>query len=100
MQTILQQIKDVVRKADPTAEVILFGSRARGDFRPDSDWDVLIVTEKEINNDYEEKMLHALLALEMELGICINYFFRSKKAWESPTAIPLYNEIKKEGIKL
>ena len=29
-------------------EVILFGSRARGDFRKDSDWDILIITEREL----------------------------------------------------
>ncbi len=30
-------------------EVILFGSRARGDFRKDSDWDILIITERELS---------------------------------------------------
>jgi len=27
-------------------KIILFGSRARGDYREDSDWDILIVTKK------------------------------------------------------
>ena len=34
--------------------IILFGSRARGDFREDSDWDILIVTEKKLNKKTEE----------------------------------------------
>lgn len=34
----------VVRRFDPL-EVILFGSRARGDFGPDSDWDLLVVLD-------------------------------------------------------
>ncbi len=28
--------------------IILFGSRARGDYREDSDWDILIVTKEKI----------------------------------------------------
>ena len=99
-QTILNQIKGTVRRIDPTAEIILFGSQARGDNRPDSDWDILIVTGNRINKDYEENMLRILLNLQLELGIDINYFFRTKEAWSKPTAIPLYNQIKKDGILL
>lgn len=43
---VLQQMVDIiVREVDPET-IILFGSRARGDARPDSDIDLLIV-EKE-----------------------------------------------------
>src|SRR5437764_2410140 len=35
-------LEAVVRRYDPV-QVILFGSRARGDAGPDSDWDLLIV---------------------------------------------------------
>ncbi|MBB5255154.1 nucleotidyltransferase domain-containing protein [Sulfurisphaera ohwakuensis] len=39
----LKKIKEVARNIDPTARVILFGSYVRGNFRPDSDIDVLII---------------------------------------------------------
>lgn len=32
-------------------DIILFGSRARGDFREDSDWDVLVVTRDRVEED-------------------------------------------------
>ena len=35
-------------------KIILFGSRARGDYREDSDWDVLIVTERKLDKKTEE----------------------------------------------
>jgi len=38
----------------PVVDVILFGSRARGDFRNDSDWDILIVTAKKL--DWKERL--------------------------------------------
>ncbi|MFZ8809879.1 MAG: nucleotidyltransferase domain-containing protein [Pyrobaculum sp.] len=41
----LRLIKEVVLRHDPSAKVFLFGSYAEGTARPDSDVDVLIVTE-------------------------------------------------------
>jgi len=41
-------IDDIVRRIVETAQpdkIILFGSRARGDARPDSDFDVLVIKE-------------------------------------------------------
>jgi len=38
---IIALIRDTIRATEPTAQIILYGSRARGDAREDSDWDVL-----------------------------------------------------------
>jgi len=40
---LLHEIVDALRAAGQPQRVILFGSRARGDARPDSDFDLLIV---------------------------------------------------------
>ena len=43
----LQIIKDELEKNGLNAvKIILFGSRIRGDFRLDSDWDFLVVVDK------------------------------------------------------
>ena len=41
-----QTIKNIAQQFFPECQVMLFGSRARMDFRPDSDYDVLIVINK------------------------------------------------------
>ena len=41
-EALLRQLADEIRKEIPAAEVHLFGSRSRGDARPDSDIDLLI----------------------------------------------------------
>jgi len=43
---ILESIKDVLQTIVPNAKVILFGSRARGDARKGSDWDLLILLDQ------------------------------------------------------
>ncbi len=97
---ILNQIKATVYSVDPGAEVILFGSRARGDYRPDSDWDILIVTKQEVNKEYEDGLLKILLDLQISLEIDINYIICRSSDWKKPTAVPIYNVIKEEGIRL
>ena len=45
---IIQAIIDTAKSVVPQgAEVILFGSQARGDARDGSDWDVLILLDKD-----------------------------------------------------
>jgi predicted nucleotidyltransferase len=46
---ILELIKATACKYLPDAEVLLFGSRARNDAGPDSDYDILVITNMELN---------------------------------------------------
>jgi len=41
----LRRIKEAARELDPKARVVLFGSFARGNPRPDSDIDILVITD-------------------------------------------------------
>jgi len=44
---ILSQIKRIVREQEPSAKIYLFGSRSKGTARSDSDWDLLILLNRE-----------------------------------------------------
>jgi len=63
-ETILNVSKRHNVKID---RVILFGSRARGDYREDSDWDILIVTEEKLDKKTWESFLHGVSLALIEL---------------------------------
>jgi uncharacterized protein len=99
-QHIIQLIRQKVNEIDNTAEVILYGSRARGDNKRDSDWDVMILLkQKNVDKKIEQIYRHHLLDLELEIGVPISVFVYSKSDWEGKYSItPLFKSIKKEGI--
>ncbi|MCK4922824.1 MAG: nucleotidyltransferase domain-containing protein [Bacteroidales bacterium] len=99
---IAKLISSRIRNQDPGAEVILFGSRARGQANEDSDWDILILIDKPKNNRRVEEMYRdEMFQLELELGEAISTFVYSKGDWETKFIYtPFYQNIKLEGVKL
>lgn len=60
LDTLLKQIEAVYSPED----VLLFGSRAKGTAKQDSDWDVLVV----LPDDADERLLDPLLGWETQRG--------------------------------
>lgn len=91
-----------IKSQDPGAEVILFGSHARGQANDESDWDVLILIDKpKTDRSIEEKYRNEMFQLELELGEPISTFVYSKNDWETRYYhTPLYQNVKEEGIRL
>ena len=100
-ELITKLIREKVSEIDPDAQVILFGSRARGNERLDSDWDVLILTEYSIDIEKENQFRNHLYDIELETGEPISLFAYSKTDWNTKQRIsPFYANVRKEGISL
>jgi predicted nucleotidyltransferase len=101
-QTFFKQIKKAVFDTDPEAEVILFGSRARGDFRPDSDWDILVLlNKKQIAFAEKRSIRKQLFKVELETEQPISAFVFSSFDWYSAQKdTPLFESVEIEGIRL
>ena len=99
-QQSIQMSLQKVNETDNTAEVILYGSRARGENKRNSDWDVMILlNRKNVDKKVEQTFRHNLLDVEVEIGVPISVFVYSKSDWEGKYSItPLFKSIKKEGI--
>jgi uncharacterized protein len=98
---IAKLIRDNIYFIDSKAQVIIFGSRARGDARRESDWDILILTDYPVSTDIEKNFRNKLFDLEIESGEVFSTFVYQKKEWNTRHKItPLYRNVKKEGVKL
>lgn len=99
---IQNRIKKSIISKDSKAVVYLFGSRARGDFRPDSDWDIMIlVDDSQVTNEIEDKFRDDLYDIELESGQIISTFIYPKDYWTSNLVYsPLFKNVTREGILL
>jgi uncharacterized protein len=103
------------RKADPVAiefarqvrerlgprvrRVVLFGSRARGDARDDSDYDVVVVVDRR-----SPEVRETLLGIEVDLlerhGSLVACLLRDEHEWEASRRMPIGLNVAREGVPL
>ena len=96
-----RQVKRIL--GNKLSKVILYGSYARGDFRENSDIDIMVLTT--LTDDEIEKIENRIFDLafdfEMEYGIDISVIIKNEdhfNYWLG--ALPFYDNVQKEGIVL
>jgi uncharacterized protein len=101
-KNIVLMIANSVRETVPDATIILYGSYARGENRPDSDIDILILLNKErVTREDEKSVKYPLYDIEFETGQIISPLVLSKSDWESRHRItPFYENVQREGVVL
>jgi predicted nucleotidyltransferase len=99
---IINKIIGITDTKYPDAEIYLYGSRARGNAKKLSDWDLLILlNSKNISFDLETKLMDEFYELELETGAIISPLIYSKIDWvQNHSLTPLYDNIQKEGIRI
>jgi predicted nucleotidyltransferase len=98
---IAKRIRTSIKNIDPKAQVIIFGSRARGDANKESDWDILILTDYPISTEIERSFRNKLFDLEIETGEVFSTFVYQRQVWNTKHKVtPLYRNIKKEGVRI
>jgi predicted nucleotidyltransferase len=99
---ILNQIKKIVKDKEPSAKIYLYGSRSRGTAKDNSDWDLLILLNRDdISNEVEREITYPLYDLEFDTGEVISPMIYSEKEWNSKYKVtPFYQNVMREGILL
>lgn len=63
---LLKRVKAAIHELAPMAEIVLFGSRARGTAGSDSDWDFLILLPSPRDKKLEAQIKDRLYDVELE----------------------------------
>ena len=92
LNVIADFMTEILKKYGDVSSVILFGSVARGFYKPESDIDLLVIKDK-VNNKIEMEITH-LAKSKRKFQIHLH----TPKEFASDE--PLFKEIKKEGIDL
>ena len=117
----LIELKEKIMEKYPDSQIILYGSKARGDAGVDSDIDILIVINDNYNIDkdisfeelerhyflpvdkgIEDEISNILVDIQVKYCVSIDYQIKNKSYINTNLAgiVPLYQNIKKEGVKL
>jgi len=94
---LLREVANEVQKVCPEADLRLYGSRARGDAAPDSDWDILVLVP---DLALKPSIRDALLDLELRSGEVIAPLILERSTWLAMEGHPLQREIARDGVAL
>jgi predicted nucleotidyltransferase len=99
---LLEQIRQAVREVEPDAEIVLYGSRSRGDAVIESDWDLLILVDGPTTDERTDRIRHRLYEIEWESGEVLSSIVRNREEWNSGIyqTLPFHQRVEQEGIKL
>ncbi|MBQ7191356.1 MAG: nucleotidyltransferase domain-containing protein [Paludibacteraceae bacterium] len=98
---IVGQIAAGIHSLNPTAKLILFGSEARGDARPDSDIDLIVLLNQEQITTEEKDTIYSLLYdIELATLIPINAHIYTQTYWDNRPIDPFKINVQNEGILL
>jgi uncharacterized protein len=98
--SLLKTVKQTVREIEPDADIILYGSRSRGDTGPESDWDFLVLVDGPVSDERTDRIRHRLYEIEWESGEVVSSIVRNRDEWQSSMykAVPFYNRVRQEGV--
>ena len=99
-EILLEQVRAKARQLlSKDDQLFLYGSRARGDNRIDSDWDFMLILKNK-QPDHFEKLAYPI----QEIGFQYNQYFSiltySQEEWQKMSFMPFYKNVEHNKIQI
>lgn len=98
----IREATKLLKEGFPVKDVILFGSKARGDCDKESDIDLLLLTTQPLHWKERHAIIEALFDIEMKYDVVISIVVNTVYDWQEGicTILPIHAEIDREGITI
>ena len=98
---ILYQIRQIGRQVFlEDAHLLLYGSRARGDYHEGSDWDLLILLNRPQEASDFQNIAYPIMELGFDMGEYFSVQTYSQEEWEAMRFLPYYKNVEQDKIVL
>ncbi len=97
----LAEIKQLLLRSFPIKDIIIFGSKVRGNAAKDSDLDLLIVTEKKLSHKQRGEISALAFEVDHKYQTLISLVIIDEESWYGPSLYTqLFHEIEEAGVVL
>jgi predicted nucleotidyltransferase len=98
----LDEIKRRVSAQFTVGEFILFGSKARGDFGPDSDIDLLVVAARSLTWRENDDIIGIAYEINLAYSVLFTVHTVAEQDWNNGlwTGLSLRQNIEQEGVRV
>lgn len=99
---LLSKVRQLIAVKLTEAEVLLYGSAARGERTPESDYDLLILTRTAIIGAQQDEIRDAIYDVALSYGAVVSLIFCARDEWDAPLSLvsPYRRRVEREAIVL
>ena len=96
----VERASQILRSQFPVAQVVLFGSKARGDDDAESDIDLLVLTDRLVSHAERHQMRHAIYPIQLLNDVAISLTVVPREEWETGmySVLPIRDEVNRDGV--
>lgn len=96
----IREATKALRQGLPVSQIILFGSKARGDSEEDSDVDLLLLTSRRLEWEEEKNVLRILSPIQEKFDVYFGTIEISEEEWYHGIyqVMPLRTEVERDGV--
>ncbi len=96
---VVLEFKKRVSEKFGEVKVILFGSRAKGDARENSDIDLVVILSGDVDMKAREAIYDMAYDIDLEYDVVLDVSVYSKKEWERyKNVLPFAVNVEREGV--
>ena len=99
---MLLDVKHAIMELVPSADLLLYGSTVRGERSPESDYDILVLTDQVLAASFQDVLRGVVYDIALDHDVVISLAFVSKDYWRLPfvCVTPFHKNVESEGLAL